>query len=96
LRACRAPVVAVSPIIGGKAVKGPTAKIMAELGLSVSAAAVARRYEDILDVFIADEEDADEVEDIGIPVRLARTLMSTIEDREALARVMLAAAGRGV
>ncbi len=96
LRACRAPVVAISPIIGGKAVKGPTAKIMTELGLPVSAAAVARHYEDILDVFIADEADADEVEDLGIPVRLARTLMSTIEDREALARAVLGAAGRGV
>jgi LPPG:FO 2-phospho-L-lactate transferase len=96
LRACRAPVVAVSPIIGGKAVKGPTAKIMAELGLLVGAAAVARHYEDILDIFIADESDANEVEDLGIPVRLARTLMSTIEDREALARVVLAAAERGV
>ncbi|MBV8504729.1 MAG: 2-phospho-L-lactate transferase, partial [Alphaproteobacteria bacterium] len=96
LRACRAPVVAISPIIGGKAVKGPTAKIMAELGLPVGAAAVARHYEDILDSFIADEADANEVEDLGIPVRLARTLMSTIEDREALARVVLAVAGRGV
>ena len=94
LRACRAPVVAVSPIIDGKAVKGPTAKIMAELGLPVGAAAIARHYEDILDVFIADEADADEIEDLGIPVRLARTLMSTIEDREALARVVLAAVAR--
>ena len=96
LRACRAPVVAVSPIIGGKAVKGPTGKIMAELGLPVGAAAVARHYEDILDVFIADAADAGEVEDLGIPVRLARTLMSAIEDREALARVVLAVAGRDV
>ena len=96
LRACRPPIVAVSPIIGGKAVKGPTAKIMAELGLPVDAAAVERHYEDILDVFIADEADANEVEDLGIPVRLARTLMSTIEDREDLARVVLTAAGRGV
>ncbi|HEX4185048.1 MAG TPA: 2-phospho-L-lactate transferase [Stellaceae bacterium] len=96
LRACRAPVVAVSPIIGGKAVKGPTAKIMAELGLPVGAAAVARHYEDVIDNFIVEETDANEVEDLGIPVRLARTLMSTIEDREALARVVLAVAGRGV
>lgn len=96
LRACRAPVVAVSPIIGGKAVKGPTAKIMAELGLPIGAAAMARHYEDILDIFIAEESDANEVEDLGIPVRLARTLMSTIEDRERLARVVLAVAGRGV
>ena len=96
LRACRAPVVAVSPIIGGKAVKGPTAKIMAELGLPVGAAAVARHYEDILDIFVAEEADANGLEDLRIPVRLARTLMSTIEDREALARVVLAAAGRDV
>jgi LPPG:FO 2-phospho-L-lactate transferase len=96
LRACPAPVVAVSPIIGGKAIKGPTAKIMAELGLPVDAAAIAGHYEDILDVFIADEADAGEIEDFGIPVRLARTLMSTIEDRETLARAVLAVAGRGV
>jgi LPPG:FO 2-phospho-L-lactate transferase len=96
LRACRAPVVAISPIIGGKAVKGPTGKIMAELGLPVGAASVARHYEDILDVFIADEADASEIEGLGIPVRLAHTLMSTIEDRVALARAVLAAACGGL
>ncbi len=95
LRACRAPVIAVSPIIGGKAVKGPTAKIMAELGLPVGAAAIARHYEDILDIFIVDEADAREVERLGIPVTLSKTLMLTIEDREALAKAVLAAAGRG-
>ncbi|HMD64984.1 MAG TPA: 2-phospho-L-lactate transferase [Stellaceae bacterium] len=95
LRACRAPVIAVSPIIGGKAVKGPTAKIMAELGLPIGAAEVARHYEDILDFFIADEADAREVERLGIPVTLSKTLMLTIEDREALAKAVLAAAGRG-
>ena len=96
LRACRAPVVAVSPIIGGKAIKGPTAKIMAELGLPVGAAAVAQHYEDILDIFVAEEADANGLEGLSTPVRLARTLMSTIEDREALARVVLAATGRDV
>jgi LPPG:FO 2-phospho-L-lactate transferase len=95
LRACRAPVVAVSPIIGGKAVKGPTAKIMAELGLPVDAAAVARHYEDFLDVLITDDGDAREVEGIGIQVTSSNTLMLTIEDREALARAVLAAADRG-
>src|SRR5258708_1337514 len=58
LRGCPAPVIAVSPIIAGQAVKGPTAKMMAELGLPVDAAAVARHYGDILDLSIADEEDA--------------------------------------
>jgi LPPG:FO 2-phospho-L-lactate transferase len=95
LRACAAPVVAVSPIIGGKAVKGPTAKMMAELGLPVDAVAIARHYGDILDLYIADETDADQVGDLGVPVSFARTLMMSLEDREGLARVVLEAADRG-
>jgi LPPG:FO 2-phospho-L-lactate transferase len=95
LRACRAPVFAVSPIIGGEAVKGPTAKIMAELGMPVSAAAVARHYDDILDLYIADESDAAEVAGLGAAVIFARTLMLTVDDREMLARAVLAAADRG-
>jgi LPPG:FO 2-phospho-L-lactate transferase len=69
---------------------------MAELGLPVDAAAVARRYGDILDLFVADEEDADEVGDLAVPVSFARTLMLSLEDREMLARAVLAAADRGV
>ncbi|HEX5453735.1 MAG TPA: 2-phospho-L-lactate transferase, partial [Stellaceae bacterium] len=53
LRECRAPVVAVSPIIAGRAVKGPTAKMMVELGLPVDAAAVAHHYRDFLNLYIA-------------------------------------------
>jgi len=96
LRACPAPVVAVSPIIGGQAVKGPTAKMMAELGLPVDAGAVARHYGDILDLYVADEADADEVRDLGLPVAFTRTLMLSLEDREALARAVLDAAARGL
>jgi len=95
LLACPAPVVAVSPIIGGKAVKGPTAKMMTELGLPVGAAAVARHYGDIVDHYVADEMDANEVGDLETPVTLTRTLMSSLEDRDALARVVLEAAERG-
>jgi LPPG:FO 2-phospho-L-lactate transferase len=95
LRSCAAPVVAVSPIIGGKAVKGPTAKMMVELGLPVDAAAVARHYGDILDLYVADEADADEVRDLGLPVAFTCTLMLSLEDREALARAVLEAADRG-
>ncbi len=94
LRACRAPVVAVSPIIGGKAVKGPTTKIMAELGLSADAAAVARHYGDILDHYIIDEADADAVTGLDAATTATRTLMESLADREALARVVLAI-GRG-
>jgi len=94
LRACDAPIVAVSPIIDGKAVKGPTAKIMSELGLPTGAAAVAQHYADILDIYVADEADADEIAGLGIPVRLTHTLMLTVDDREALARAVLAAVSR--
>jgi len=94
LRECRAPVVAVSPIIAGKAVKGPTAKMMAELGLPVDAAAVARHYRDFLDTYIADEGDRDAVAGLDVPVILAPTLMVTLEDRERLARIVLTAADR--
>jgi LPPG:FO 2-phospho-L-lactate transferase len=88
----RAPVVAVSPIIGGKAVKGPTAKMMEELGLPVDAAAVARYYLDFVDVYVADEVDRDAVSGLDLPVVLAPSLMVTLDDREALARTVLAAA----
>jgi len=94
LREGRAPVVAVSPIVAGQAVKGPTAKMMAELGLPVSAATPARRYRDFLDMYIADEADAASVADLDLPVVLTRTLMQSLEDREALARTVLAAVGR--
>jgi len=87
-----APVVAVSPIIGGRAVKGPTAKMMSELGLEVSAAAVTRRYRDLLDAYVLDGADAADAGKLGIPVTLAHTLMTTLADRENLAQHVLASA----
>jgi LPPG:FO 2-phospho-L-lactate transferase len=92
LAACTAPVIAVSPIIGGRAVKGPTAKMMAELRIPVTASAVATRYADLLDAYVADHADQAEVADLGIPITVAHTLMSTIEDREQLAGCVLAVA----
>jgi LPPG:FO 2-phospho-L-lactate transferase len=88
---CAAPVVAVSPIIGGRAVKGPTAKMLAELGVPVTAQAVAERYADLLDAYVLDEADAASTA-LAIPVTVTQTLMRTIEDRERLARHVLAAA----
>ena len=87
-----APVVAVSPIIAGQAVKGPTAKMMAELGLPVDAGDPARHYRDFLDLYVADEADAAAVAGLDLPVVLTRTLMHNLADREALARAVLAAA----
>ena len=89
---CAAPVVAVSPIIGGRAVKGPAAKMMSELGLPVTASAVAARYGDLLDAYVLDHADAGSTPEVGIPVTVAHTLMRTLEDRERLARHVLAAA----
>jgi LPPG:FO 2-phospho-L-lactate transferase len=92
VRSCRAPVVAVSPIIAGKAVKGPTAKMMAELGLPVDAAAIARHYGGLLGHYVIDESDAAAMSSLDLPLTATRTLMATLADREALARVVLAAA----
>ncbi len=91
---CPAPVVAVSPIIGGKAVKGPTAKMMTELGLNPSAEAVAQRYGDLLDGYVVDLADTSEVLGIQAKVTLAQTLMRTLEDREAVARAVLSTAAK--
>lgn len=90
VRFCRAPVIAVSSIIGGKAVKGPTAKIMGELDLPPTAAAVAHRYGDLLDGYVLDEQDAACAKEIAVPVVITRTLMNSLEDRVRLARDVLA------
>jgi len=87
-----APVVAVTPIIGGKAIKGPAAKMMAELGLEVSAAAVARRYAGIIDGFVIDQTDPIPEPMQGVTFFSAATLMNTIDDRLRLAHAALRAA----
>jgi LPPG:FO 2-phospho-L-lactate transferase len=89
---CAAPVIAVSPIIAGRAVKGPTAKMMTELGLDPTAGTVAQRYSDLLDGYVIDHADMAEVVSIDARVTLAQTLMTTIEDRELLAKTVLDAA----
>jgi LPPG:FO 2-phospho-L-lactate transferase len=92
MRACAAPVIAVSPIIGGRAVKGPTAKMMTELGMTPSAAEVERRYGDLLDGYVIDHADEDAFAGVSGHVVAAQTLMNSIEDKDNLARVVLAAA----
>jgi LPPG:FO 2-phospho-L-lactate transferase len=90
LKTCAAPVVAVSPIIEKRAVKGPTAKMMSELGLPVTAAAVARHYGDLLTGYVVDREDDGTVACPQLEVATAAALMVTLADREALARELLA------
>jgi LPPG:FO 2-phospho-L-lactate transferase len=89
------PVVAVSPIIGGAAVKGPAAKIMRELGVKVSAASVARHYRGLVRGIVIDHADQalrDEIEAMGIAVMVTQTLMSSAHDRANLAHDCLALA----
>jgi LPPG:FO 2-phospho-L-lactate transferase len=89
---CAAPIIGVSPIIAGKAVKGPTAKMMTELGMQPSAGTVAKRYAELLDGYVIDHRDMSQVVSIDAKVLLAQTLMTTMEDREALAKIVLQAA----
>lgn len=86
-----APVVAVSPLVGGKAVKGPTAKLMAELGLAVDNDGIARHYAGIIDGLLIDEGD-DCTADIAIG--RSATLMHGLEDKIRVARAALALASR--
>ncbi len=87
-----APVVAVTPIIGGQAIKGPAAKMLAELGLDVSGAAVARQYAGLIDGFVIDQTDPITDPIKNITFFRAATLMNTVDDRLRLARAVLAAA----
>lgn len=94
LRAAAAPVVAVSPIVGGAAIKGPTAKMMRELAVPTSAVQVAAHYGDLLDGFVLDERDAALAARIGLPTDVTRTVMVTLDDRIRLAEAVLSFIGR--
>jgi LPPG:FO 2-phospho-L-lactate transferase len=85
LRGSAVPVIAVTPIIGDAAVKGPTAKIMKELGITPSPLAVIEHYRGLIDGFVLDSRDAHLSERIDIPVKICDTLMLTLEDRQRVA-----------
>jgi LPPG:FO 2-phospho-L-lactate transferase len=93
LRKRGAPVIAVTPIVGGKALKGSAGKIMRELHHEASARRVALEYLKLIDGFVIDSEDQASAGDVlasGIEVLVANTVMRTQEDRTALARGVLA------
>jgi LPPG:FO 2-phospho-L-lactate transferase len=97
LRDLAAPVIAVSPIVGGAAIKGPTAKMMTELGLTTDAYNVAKHYEGLLDAFVLDKADAalsQSVRDLGLEVTTTNTVMVTLDDRIALAKHCIVELGR--
>jgi LPPG:FO 2-phospho-L-lactate transferase len=86
LQATRAPVIAVSPIVGGQVVKGPTEPFMAWAGRPLNAAGVAAYYNGLLDGLVADEK----APDAGLPVLVTDTLMSDAESRARVATETLA------
>ncbi len=87
LRETSAPVVIVSPVVGGTAVKGPMAKIMGELGLEVTHAAIADHYAGLVDGLMIDCTD-DGIAD-GVAIAVENTMMRTLDDRITLARCVL-------
>ena len=83
-----APVVAVSPIVGGRAIKGPAAKILTELGRDPTAFEIARHYAGLIDGIVIDEIDAElrqKIEQLGLRVAITDTVMKTREDQSRLA-----------
>lgn len=93
----RFPVVAVSPIVAGQAVKGPAAKMMRELGFESNAAAIARHYGALVDGWVIDRQDAGlapEIRASGKEVATTDTLMTDRSRKIALARIVLDAAAR--
>ena len=96
LRDCHAPVLAVSPIVAGMAIKGPAAKMMAELGMPVTADAVAAHYHQaypgLIDCFVIDQSDATlgpSIEQLGMATAVRDTVMRTDDDKRRLAAEIL-------
>jgi len=92
LRSTAAMVVAVSPLVGGASLKGPTDRMLQDVGLEASAAQVARLYEDFLDVFIMDQVDRHlerEIGQLGMEVVVANTVMEQVQEKIALAELVV-------
>ncbi|MGH9505306.1 MAG: 2-phospho-L-lactate transferase [Terriglobales bacterium] len=93
LRRRRREVVAVSPIVGGRSLKGPSDRMLRQLGFTASAAAVAALYRDVCGTFVLDVRDAGQqpaIEALGMRVVLADTIMRTGADKRRLGRRVLA------
>lgn len=84
-----APLIAVSPLIGGAAVKGPTAKIMQELGIPMTPDSIFEHYRGLIDALVVDTVDANTASRLPIPTFSTATLMTTLDDRLRLAQFVL-------
>ncbi|MFN8490235.1 MAG: 2-phospho-L-lactate transferase [Caldilineaceae bacterium] len=89
LRRSRAPKIAVSPIIGGQAVKGPAAKMMRELGHMISPLTVVDHFDGLLTGFVLDEADAVLREAVDLPALVTNTLMTDLESKARLAQQVI-------
>ena len=90
----RCPAVAISPIVGGRAIKGPAARMMAGMGMEASARGVAKIYRGLIDTLVLDRADAHlapDIEQLGIKTQVTNTIMSSIGVKKALARVVMRA-----
>jgi LPPG:FO 2-phospho-L-lactate transferase len=93
LRERKRNVIAVCPIVGGKSLKGPSDKMLAELGYEVSAFAVAKLYADFTGTFVIDPADkmqSDRIRDLGMKVEVTSTVMTTRAQKRKLAHALLA------
>jgi LPPG:FO 2-phospho-L-lactate transferase len=88
LESRRVPAIAVSPLIAGRAVRGPADRMLARLKGGTAPAHVAGCYEGLIDALVVDEADADE--DAGVPAIVTRTLMRDADARRRLAEAILA------
>ena len=92
MRTAPAPVVAISPLVAGKPIKGPADRLLGGLGVEVSAVGVANLYRDFLDTFVIDTQDAAQrgrLEQLGLSVIITDTIMSDVEKSVALARAAI-------
>jgi LPPG:FO 2-phospho-L-lactate transferase len=88
----KCPVVAVSPLVGGEAIKGPTVAFMKALGLEPTALGVAKHYHDFLSHYILDKVDEDlesEIQKLGLETIVTNTIMQTFDDKKDLAKSVL-------
>ena len=87
----RAPAVAVSPLIGGRTVRGPADRMLARLAGGTAPAQVTDCYKGLIDALVIDEADSDDADSAGVPAIVTRTLMSDADARRRLAEVALGA-----
>ncbi|GIT38877.1 MAG: hypothetical protein Ct9H300mP8_00730 [Gammaproteobacteria bacterium] len=92
IRRSNIPVIAFFPIVGGTAIKGPTAKMMKELNVPSTALEVAKHYNNIITGFVLDEADREEtkkVQDLGLSIDVQPTFMVTLDDRVPFAHAVV-------